>query len=1453
MGEVQDVRDVKKTFVAPAIKSFEHYDFSRAKICCSLTWLVAKAYGTDSIPADLKDPFYTDQYEQEHLKPPVASLLLSADLYCRAGSLILKSDSAKPLLGHDAVIQALAQRGLYVTDQERLVTERDLRKRPLQMSAHLAMIDTLMMAYTVETVSVEKVVTCIRQYSPCDPEVETPYDTEDAVTTWINKVNEYLKDIVAQEQRKRETQNAEPVGSPRSPTKWYMKLVPARYRKEQASTQPVPWIPPVDNLLKDSTDGSALGALLHFYCPQLLPLDDVCLKENMTLADRLYNLQLIQDFCKDNLNSCCHFSLEDMLYASSTIKNNYLVFMAELFWWFEVVKPSFVKPRMLDNECTEPSSLLKNMPAIPISKATKRSFMERPPSPERPSLPLRPQPRNSGEMKRSTSMSFVDGNLGTWPKEKRSGPYGVSFDIPFDKEDPSPGPLPSTRGMVRSVSTDDGSGFKVQHLPRGMKRNLSFQPVNGQSVGIEEEGCPDSLAGVEPDRPTYPNGHGSVMATTPSIEEALQIIHSPSRPPAEGINSGFFLHRPGVGSLEPVSELDSKGPPSTTDTTEVDTGIHIRTEDMLDEDSSLKDCSVNMDLDMDTPSPCPSSQSKSPSGVKMTSFAEQKMRKHSPSAPDSGRCSSSSLKTTPEGSEFGHPLSVSWAPTPEHSPVHQQTTPPLATKASPTPVQLPPNDPAQVMATEMVQLRMRLEEKRKAIEAQKKKVEAAFTRHRQKMGHSAFLNVVKRKGDGAASGEEGGKTEAEGKAASTIPPFIFGRSKADTPDGAEQSSTGSCWTKSPGAGEEGGQSHAQLTEVDLTEYTRSIEKLNHSLAFLQTEMQRLAQQQEVIMAMREQQHQQAWVIPPPHTNPSPQKQNRAGAVARSSGPSSPADSPRTTHRSPTSIKRKSASFHSRNPRTPRPSELKLAPYNRVLTAPQSVDSIPRLRRFSPCQPLASSFVYMGEKPATSNPATVASDGDKNKDMESLLSPEREHASICVANSPPTSPNLQNKREQKFECQTQESEVHSQSKIIEMEADDQKVQKSVADLKPTIESSFPEVLAHPVVETFTVSPTEIPPQPEASGQVKSSLIEVPLSVVKPLEDLTLDDSLEMQQDNVEGLDYDQKMCRGFFFKADGKAEENMAQKRAALLEKRMRREKESQQKKMQLEAELEQKKEEARLKAEEERIRKEEDKARREFIKQEYLRRKQLKLMEDMDTVIKPRPAGGAKQRRGRPKSIHRDSMDSPKTPVRAATVSSLSLASLNLGDSDSVHSEKRSPRPDSADGFLSPSRSCSRNGEKDWENGSTTSSVTSNTEYTGPKLYKEPSAKSNKHIIQNALAHCCLAGKVNEGQKNKILEEMEKSEANNFLVLFRDAGCQFRSLYTYCPETEEINKLAGFGPKSITRKMIDGLYKYNSDKKQFSQIPAKTMSASVDAVTIHNHLWQTKKPATPKKVVPAQS
>lgn len=103
----------------------------------------------ENVPEELREPFYTDQYDQEHIKPPVVNLLLSAELYCRAGSLILKSDAAKPLLGHDAVIQALAQKGLYVTDQEKLVTERDLHKKPIQMVSVQSLCVTSLLSISV--------------------------------------------------------------------------------------------------------------------------------------------------------------------------------------------------------------------------------------------------------------------------------------------------------------------------------------------------------------------------------------------------------------------------------------------------------------------------------------------------------------------------------------------------------------------------------------------------------------------------------------------------------------------------------------------------------------------------------------------------------------------------------------------------------------------------------------------------------------------------------------------------------------------------------------------------------------------------------------------------------------------------------------------------------------------------------------------------------------------------------------------------------------------------------------------------------------------------------------------------------------------------------------------------------------------------------------------------------
>lgn len=89
---------------------------------------------SDHIPEDLRDPFYTDQYEQEHIKPPVIRLLLSCELYCRVCALILKGDQAASLQSHLSVIQALSRKGIYVMEgDDTPVTDADLISQPIKM------------------------------------------------------------------------------------------------------------------------------------------------------------------------------------------------------------------------------------------------------------------------------------------------------------------------------------------------------------------------------------------------------------------------------------------------------------------------------------------------------------------------------------------------------------------------------------------------------------------------------------------------------------------------------------------------------------------------------------------------------------------------------------------------------------------------------------------------------------------------------------------------------------------------------------------------------------------------------------------------------------------------------------------------------------------------------------------------------------------------------------------------------------------------------------------------------------------------------------------------------------------------------------------------------------------------------------------------------------------------
>ncbi|XP_076977602.1 calmodulin-regulated spectrin-associated protein 3 isoform X3 [Tamandua tetradactyla] len=1227
---------LRRTFLVPEIKSLDQYDFSRAKAAASLAWVLRAAFGgAEHVPAELWEPFYTDQYAQEHVKPPVTRLLLSAELYCRAWRQLLPQLEAPP--SPSALLALLARKGTVPALPERPVCETDLRHQPILMGAHLAVIDALMVAFAFE-------------WTKVPPGPLALASLEHKLLLWVDTTVRRL-------QEKTEQDAAQRAGPP-TPANGATSAQPSiRYRKDRAVARRAPCFPTVTGL-QDLASGAALAATIHCYCPQLLRLEEVCLKDPMSVADSLYNLQLVQDFCASRLPRGCPLSLEDLLYVPPPLKMNLLVLLAEMFVCFEVLKPDFVQPKDLpDGHAASPRGADESPPQNK-SGSSSPIFNFRHPllSPGGPQSPLR---GSTGSLKSSPSVSHLETLGKVWNRQlSRPLSQAVSFSTPF--------------GLDSDVDVVMGD------------------PVLLRSVSSDSLGPPRPVP-ARPSAPPPPE-----PGDLPTIEEALQIIHSaePRLLPDGAADGSFYLHSP-EGPLKPP--LTSPYPPEGASKPLPDGPTKVPASSVPPEGPlKLPPClageaSKPLALSEGSPKAAALSPAAANSEVRMTSFAERKKQLVKAEAEAGGGC-------------------------------------PMATPAAP-----------EALSSEMSELGARLEEKRRAIEAQKRRIEAIFAKHRQRLGKSAFLQVQPR--------EAGGETKAE-----TEPGLAPGGERPAGEGQGEPSPRPKAVTFSPELG--------PVPPEGLGDYNRAVTKLSAALSSLQRDMQRLTDQQQRLLAPPEAPGPApppaAWVIPGPTVAPkatSPSPARRAPAARRSPGPG-PSPTPRS-------------------PKHARPAELRLAPLTRVLTPPHDVDSLPHLRKFSPSQV-----------------------------------PVQTRSSLLLAGGP--------------------------------------------------------------------SPEE--------PVVRSGLVEIPLgSLEEPAADDEGDGSPPGAEDSLEeeaSSEGEPRVGLGFFYKDQDKPEDEMAQKRASLLERQQRRAEEARRRKQWQEAEKEQRREEAARLAQEEvvapsaapsaptapappaRATAEEEVGPRrgDFTRLEYERRAQLKLMDDLDKVLRPRAAGAGGPGRGgrrapRPRSGCCDDSALARSPARGLlgsrlskvySQSTLSLSTVANEGPNNLGVKRPMSRAPSPSGLMSPSR-LPGSRERDWENGSNASSPASVPEYTGPRLYKEPSAKSNKFIIHNALSHCCLAGKVNEPQKNRILEEIEKSKANHFLILFRDSSCQFRALYTLSGETEELSRLAGYGPRTVTPAMVEGIYKYNSDRKRFTQIPAKTMSMSVDAFTIQGHLWQSKKPTTPKK------
>ena len=309
-----------------------------------------------------------------------------------------------------------------------------------------------------------------------------------------------------------------------------------------------------------------------------------------------------------------------------------------------------------------------------------------------------------------------------------------------------------------------------------------------------------------------------------------------------------------------------------------------------------------------------------------------------------------------------------------------------------------------------------------------------------------------------------------------------------------------------------------------------------------------------------------------------------------------------------------------------------------------------------------------------------------------------------------------------------------------------------------------------------------------------------------------------QENVESEDTpDKKNATGFVILDEKTPPGKLARKKEQFLLSRLKKEEEHRRNQMEREMEAEKRKQEAKEQQEKLLQKKQEEKEKRDKIFKDYQKRKRK---EEKAAHVNHGIIGS-----NTPNS-------SKKTPKNNSHI--IDHRVHGFGQSDTVDMGATLTIPISSRSHHGTPIQHHHFNEEDTDSlGSGGSS-----EYTGPKLYKQLQSKSNRTLITNAINHCCLSGKVNEKTREKTIRALEASEARHLMVLFRDNNCQFRALYAYHPDEEKLHKICGNGPSSIVPAMIEALFKYNSGRRAFTCVPSKTLSVSIDGITIRNALWQ---------------
>ncbi|XP_070516060.1 patronin isoform X15 [Cardiocondyla obscurior] len=1604
---------------------FDAYESRQAKQRASVKWLLSKAYN-NQVPEKLRDPYYRDHEEQEHLKPQIVHALSNAELYCLALANIY-SDPNYHNQNHYGILQALARRGVYVTEQNNTqLTETILiQNSPLKMSAHMAVIEGLMVLYAKEVVTGDRVVSAIRRFDP-QAVVDVPSDHEKGLLLWINHVSHALISKIQSEEG-------------------------------GGDKTRLPELPAAKDF-QSLCDGVGLAAVVAFYCPNELNWMEIRVSKRPSVADALHNLSLVHAFCIRCLPySIFHMQPEDVTYMRGSMKQNLVVFLADMYNVLEIHPAKCVRYPGEERAMQYLDACPRNSHGVAHKRSLPQSIAPIPDlrsnlSVSAPGFTVTKSTSNTVKKSQSLQQTAENHPYDDSSYYRRAGSE-ESFVVHRGKGIPTLSSVADEKSGRTEAAGRPSNWEEQRRSSYAGRRSRRNSITDDSQLTIENfGGSQDNLHnfGRNPDKEVGAHtGKRNTTEPTLPARSSVQDVY--------GSGVQHIIADNGYSGSEEPTRLRRQASNSSLDNVALRQILHSSAENDNNTDSggggggdTLNQTKFASFANL--------SKQNSEKGINFT-YTEQddakSSRKHGQSNGNGNNEKKTTFATLPNTTTWQQQSNQQSQQMEQHSIVKNC-------------IILDENGGSTIMASQLNNIRLKLEEKRRHIENEKRKMEVVMSKQRQKVGKAAFLQAVTKlylmgKVKSPSSSTSGGDSPAETigppspvtsgssgatptsvSEASSVPqqplqekpqrPFSLKEISEDVRDVEHK------WLEHDGnAPFIETRRTPDIENMDPEQYRQSITQMNNSLSEIQADIQRLANQQNQIQQQHlmsqhqkqmqhqlqqlqslSQQHMQSYGMPPMNTLASrlqdpqqsqfylhdqPQMQRRmwgqpapaqslanemaaVGYQQSMDSRYSPqptayqqdlrmyADPTRTwaaphptqkgfvlhdtqeprylngdhslcnnqmSHPGPTSVYPTSSSLFNQTQATSASPQHR----NAVHRISQLISESPEPKRSTvhhipiSCEsPTEKRQVTTLHTPVPAPPAddmkpqNISFIGNDDDIAQGIRGLNITSGSRTYRIPSPTRPTISQNSFQPHPSLRETSRSGTPDVIpldptdsnekgfyISFDNDAPKKPKPTLRVKRTSPKKERSVSSYIEHEDFTVRP-ESPPssaierqkQMEAQRELERERLrqaDEREHQRQEMRDRELKREIERERQREKQRDNstDSRHASGVglvignqLTNPDPNSMDEMEKKKERIMLMSLQRRQRQEEMKERKEVEAQARREQDKLKAEERARKKEEERQRRAAILEHHKVKKAIEEAEREGKVIDKELLNAinpAKLRnktataRPRPKTIHGDAgavLDSGAlTPSRGKKGSSSNLSTVSsvdspddgrgsspcrsvnqLGrrgsyktsrDSDSGLGRSTPPRRAASPGIGSMRHLTSPSGpgslppalmtskKRIYDDGSSdiSSTPSSMMDYNGPRLYKMPIAKSNRNIMLNAVEYCVFPGTVNREAKSRVLEEIGRSESKHFLILFRDAGCQFRALYSYCPEREEVAKLYGTGPKQVIDNMFDKFFKYNSSGKCFSQVHTKHLTVTIDAFTIHNSLWQGKKVNLPNK------